>query len=183
MHERTTPQREVFMLSLATWTLAAAMAFSAAGRPVTAAALLDAPSRHVRTSDRTIRALIKAGYENSPTFAKLLKRLQRSDVYVYVEEVPRLPGALEGRLVILPPAHGTRYVRIQITRRGEPNDSIAVLGHELRHAVEVADAPDVVDAVGLAALYRRIGIDRGNNEFDTLEAQETGKRVLKELVA
>jgi len=171
------------MLSLATCSLAAALALGAAGTPLTADAVLDAPTRHVRSTTRAMARLLRSGYEHSPTFAALIARLQASDVYVYVEEVPRLPGALEGRLLILPPAHGVRYVRIQIALRGELNDSIAVLGHELRHAVEVADAPDVVDVNGLAALYRRIGIDRGNNEYDTLDAQETGRRVLKELIA
>lgn len=171
------------MLSLATWTTVVALALGSGVKPYDATDLLDASSRHVRTSDRGVRALIKTGYQHSPTFAALLARLQQSDVYVYVEEVPRLPGGLEGRLIVLPPSHGFRYVRIQITQRVTPSASIAVLGHELRHAVEVADASNVLDTVGLVALYRRIGIDRGNNEFDTIEAQETGRQVFKELVA
>lgn len=171
------------MLSLATWIVVAALSMGAGDKPITAASVLDAPTRHVRTTDRAIQGLLRSGYAHSPTFAALIARLERSDVYVYIQDVPRLPGALEGRLLILPPAHGVRYVRIQIALRGEPKDSIAVLGHELRHAVEVADAPGVMDASDLAALYRRIGINRGNNQFDTVEAQETGRQVLKELVA
>jgi hypothetical protein len=172
------------MLSLATWTMVAVMALGGArGVPPPAAPVLDSNSRHVRSTDRTIGKLLRDGYRHSPTFAALLERLEQSDVYVYVEDVPRLAGALEGRLLVLPPSHGFRYVRIQLARRGAPNDWIAVLGHELRHAVEVADDPHVLDTDSLIALYRRIGIDRGNNEYDTLEAQETGKRVLKELVA
>ena len=82
-----------------------------------------------------------------------------------------------------PPAHGFRYVRIQFTRHGAPSETIALIGHELRHAVEVAEATTVVDEPGLAALYRRIGVDHGHNLFDTLDAQETGRRVRTELVA
>ena len=169
------------MLALVTWTLAI-VALGNGAAPV-AGGFLDSPNRHVRTTDRTLRALIKDGYRHSPTFAALLARLERSDVYVYIEHVPRLPGAIEGRLLVLPPSHGFRYVRIQIAHRGAPNETIAVLGHELRHAVEVADAPEVVDTGSLVALYRRIGIDRGFNEYDTVAAQETGRRVLKELAA
>jgi hypothetical protein len=171
------------MLSLATWATALTLALGSAARPLDATALLDAPGRHVRTTDKSLRALLRTGYEHSTTFAALLQRLEQSDVYVYIEDVPRLPRALEGRLLVVPPAHGFRYVRIQITRRGTPNDTIAVLGHELRHAIEVADASGVVDTGALVALYRQIGIDRGNNEFDTIEAQETGRQVLRELVA
>jgi hypothetical protein len=170
------------MLSLATWATAVTLALGSAPRPFDATALLDAPGRHVRTTDKGLHALLRTGYRHSPTFAALLQRLEQSDVYVYIEDVP-LPRALEGRLLVLPPAHGFRYVRIQIALRGSPSESIAILGHELRHAVEVANASGVVDTNGLMALYRQIGIDRGNNEFDTIEAQQTGRQVLKELVA
>jgi len=173
------------MLSIVTGTMAFAMALAAGTAPLTAtaAAALESPTRHVRSADREMRKLLRTGFLESSTFAALILRLEQSDVIVYVEGVERLPGALEGRLIIHPPSHGFRYLRIQIAPRGTPNDTIAVLGHELRHAIEVAEARDVVDAVGLVALYRRIGIDRGNNVFETIEAQETGRRVLRELAA
>jgi hypothetical protein len=171
------------MLSLATWTMTAAMALSGGTTPAEAGILLDSPMRHVRAIDSAMRTLLRDGYYNSPTFAALLRQLEESDVYVYIEDVPRLPGALEGRLLVLPPSNGFRYVRIQIARRGGPNDSIAVLGHELRHALEVAEQPTVVDTQTLIALYRRIGIARGAHQFDTIAAQETGRRVLRELTA
>jgi len=171
------------MLSAVTWTLVIGMGLVPRSAPLNAAAVLDSPTRHVRTAASTTRSLLRTGFEQSPTFAALLRRLEQSDLLVYIEEVPRLNGALEGRLVMQPPAHGFRYVRIQFTRRGAPAETIAVIGHELRHAVEVAEATTVVDEPGLAALYRRIGVDHGHNLFDTLEAQETGRRVLKELVA
>ena len=170
------------MLSLASWTIAAVVALGG-GSTAGGDALLDSPARHVRTTNRAMTQLLRNGYHHSPSFAALLQRLEKSDVYVYIEEVPRLPNALEGRLLVVPPAHGTRYVRIQIVLRGGLNDSSAVLGHELQHAVEVAENPSVLDNDSLIALYRRIGIARGHNEYDTEEAQKMGRRVLKELVA
>lgn len=171
------------MLSTATWTLALTMGLVPRSEPLTAAAVLESPMRHVRAADRLTEKRLRTGFEQSPTFAALLRRLEQSDLVIYVEAVSRLPGALDGRLIIQPPAHGVRYVRIQFTQRGNPSETIAVIGHELRHAVEVADATTVVDERGLAALYRRIGIDSGNNLFDTTEARETGRRVLRELAA
>jgi len=171
------------MLSAVTWSLALAMGIVPRTIPLTAYDVLDSPLRHVRTESSTLRSYLRTGFEQSPTFASLLDRLERADVIVYVEDVPRLPGALEGRLIMPPPAHGVRYLRIQVARRGSSADTIALIGHELRHAVEVADASTVVDNQGLAALYRRIGVDHGNNLFDTAEAQEVGRRVLKELIA
>jgi hypothetical protein len=151
--------------------------------PLTESAVLEAPTRHIRTTDNSVRKMLRRGYRESPTFADLVARLQRSDVIVYIEDVPRLPGALEGRLMMLPRAHRHRYVRIQIALRGDSEDSVAVLGHELQHAVEVAEALDVIDQDGLAKLYQRIGVRGGEHIYDTLAAQQMGKTVRRELFA
>jgi hypothetical protein len=127
--------------------------------------------------------LLARGYRRSPTLAMLITQLQLSDVLVYIEELPRLPGALEGRLMMLPRAHDHRYVRIQIALRGAPEDSIALLGHELQHALEVAQAPDVSDQDALARLYQQIGIRGGAHQYDTMAAQEAGRTVRRELLA
>jgi hypothetical protein len=147
--------------------------------PTAESALLEAPTRHVRATDAPMRSALRRGYRQSPSFAGLLARLQQSDIYVYVEEVARLPDSLEGRLMMLPIAHGHRYVRIQVTTRGTPDDAIAVLGHELQHAVEVAE--DVVDQGTLARLYRRIGMRGGDHLYDTAAAQQMGRTVRREL--
>ena len=168
------------MLSIVPLLLSAVL-FAPAIEPFTETALLDAPTRRVRTTDHSVRKLLKRGYRQSSAFRAMVTRLQRSDVYVYVEEVPRLPGALEGRTMILPAAHGHRYVRIQIALRGSTEDAIALLGHELQHAVEIADAVEVTDEKGMEALYVRIGIRGGAHIYDTLAAQEMGRRVRREL--
>jgi len=154
-----------------------------AAAPITEGAVLDAPTRHIRTTDASIRRLLKRGFRGSHSFAALVRRIQRSDVYVYVEEVDRLPNALEGRMMMLPRAHEHRYVRIQISLRGDSEDAVAVLGHELQHAVEVAEALDVSDQDGLAKLYQRIGIRGGEHVYDTVAAQQMGKTVRRELFA
>ncbi|HYT66080.1 MAG TPA: hypothetical protein VEL51_06670 [Vicinamibacterales bacterium] len=147
----------------------------------TESSMLEAPTRHVRTMDRSIRSLMKRGFRHSPSFSALVAKLQHSDVLVYVEEVPRLAGALEGRLVMLPMAHGYRYVRIQIALRGSPDDSVAVLGHELQHAVEVAEAPEVQDQAGMMKLYERIGSRGGDHVYETAAAQQMARTVRREL--
>src|SRR5262245_37049675 len=113
--------------------------------PVPASVALDSPLRHVRGTIPYVDQLIKDGFHRSPTFAHLMSRIERSDVIVYVELVPTLPPAIEGRLLLMARAHDHRYLRIQIAARGMPDDTIALLGHELQHAAEVAEAPDVRD--------------------------------------
>jgi hypothetical protein len=168
------------MLSLASLLLSILVGGSPPA-PLTESAALEAPTRHVRTTNPAIGRLLARGYRRSPTFASLFTRLQHSDVFVYIEEVPRLPGALEGRLMMLPRAHDHRYVRIQIAMRGAPEDSIALLGHELQHALEVAEAPSVGDPEALASLYRRIGFGGGGHQYETVAAREMGRTVRREL--
>jgi hypothetical protein len=149
--------------------------------PLTEADVLDAPTRHIRSADRSVRTLLRRGFRQSRTLASLVTRLQRSDVIVYIEQLPDLPGAIEGRMMMLPRVNGYRYVRIQVALRGSPEDGIAVLAHELRHAVEVADAVEVIDSAGLSRLYQKIGVRIGAEIYDTDAAQDTGRIVRREL--
>src|SRR5436309_12923076 len=131
--------------------------FAIAIGPVESSATLESTARHVRTTDSYVTHLLKRGHSRSATFARLVSRLQDSDVIVYVEILPWLPDTMDGRLLLLPRAHAFRYVRVQITLRGGEDDAIALLGHELQHACEIADAPEVGNQTQLARLYERIG--------------------------
>jgi len=168
------------MLSFVPLVLSAMLAIPAAA-PLTESAVLEAPTRHIRAMDSSMRTLLKRGFRGSSAFASLVRRLQYSDVIVYVEEVPRLPGALEGRMMMMPVANGHRYVRIQIALRGAPEDWLAVLGHELQHAVEIAEAYDVRDPAGMIRLYERIGTRGGDHVYDTVAAQEMGRTVRRQV--
>ena len=55
-------------------------------------------------------------------------------------------------------------------------------GHELRHAVEIASTPSVVDGASMAQCYHRIGFNVSPylERFDTEDAVECGRRVLRE---
>jgi hypothetical protein len=152
--------------------------------PMTSAnLLLDSPARHIRTTNSYVWKLLKSGYARSPSFARLVSHLHTSDLYVQIEIVPQLPPALEGRLIHLARAHQVRYVRIQIALRGSAEDMIALLGHELQHATEVADAVGADDAAGLVALYQRIGMQHGEQQYDTVAAEEMGRTVRRELLS
>jgi len=149
--------------------------------PVPASAALESPSRHIRGTVAYVDRLLKGGFYRSPTFAQLVSRIEGSDVIVYVELVPKLPAPLEGRLLLMAEAHGHRYVRIQIAKRDTLEDTIALLGHELQHAAEVAEATDVVDQTRFEALFARIGLVSGDHRYETEEAVLAGRRVRKEL--
>jgi hypothetical protein len=151
-------------------------------RPLPADAMLASPDRHVRSVDARITKLLSDGTRRSPTFADLVTALHQTNVIVYVESSHALSPEIAGRILLQTVAGTQRYLRVQVRATLPPDQMISVIAHELRHALEVADDPAVVDDVGLTMLYQRIGhVTYGMQGFDTDAARETGKRVRTEL--
>ena len=152
--------------------------------PVPYGAMLTEPLRRVRAADEHIRRLLAEGLERSVTFGDLVAAVNASDVIVYIQRVERLAPSVAGQLMIVPVPNANRYLRIQVLNHLSPEETIALIGHELRHALEVAAAPDVRDQQGLIQLYQRIGERTGMaHSFDTRAAQNTGRRVRQELIS
>jgi hypothetical protein len=140
--------------------------------------------RHIRTTDQRLIRLVQDGVRASETFRRLVDRLNRSDVVVYLECSPGSQSS-DGRLTFISSVAGLRYVHVRVARLPAADVQIALIGHELQHAVEIADAPGVVDSRSLAREYQRIGflsprITPGVS-FDSDAAVEAGNRVLREL--
>lgn len=156
-----------------------------AGTPLgkeAAAALMAAEDRHVRPTDARLRHAVTDGLRRSATFAGMVQTLDHSDVIVYLETAPQMHASLAGRMLIAATASGARYLRIQIAPDIAGNELIALVGHELQHALEVARSPAVHDEASLAGLYRLIG-DRGSSahRYDTMAARQTARLVRSEL--
>ena len=144
--------------------------------------LLSSPNRRVRSMDPRIVELLEAGMQRSPTFAGLVRSVSATDVIVYIERVRELPRSLGGRLLLLPIASNQRYLRIQVRGDLPRPDLIALIGHELRHALEIAQEPTVRDNSALISLFQRIGRSgTDTHTFDTAAAQKAGWRVRQEL--
>ena len=77
---------------------------------------------------------------------------------------------------------GYRYLRVAITSSLSLDQRAAVLGHELRHALEVAES-HVSDAEEMRVLYTAIGhaAPGPKNTFETDAALEAGEQVWSEL--
>jgi hypothetical protein len=141
--------------------------------------------KHVRTTDPTLRELIRDARATSPTFRRLIARLERSDVIVYVSRHYDMSPALDGLLTFTANAGGVRYLSIRLAWDRPARRLVATLGHELQHAVEIADADDVVDEASLALAYERMGEPgslnvRASQTFETREAIDTGQQVWRE---
>jgi hypothetical protein len=151
---------------------------------VPVAALLAAPGRRVRSTDGRVAALLADGARRSPTFAALVAEIHRSDVIVYVQASFALPAGLSGRLQLQGATGTGRYLRVEVRAAMNRDEMIAVIAHELRHALEVAADRTVVDDAALLALYRRIGhASHSARGFDTEAANTIGRRVRDELAA
>lgn len=111
----------------------------------------------------------------------MVDRLDASDVVVHVVyDYDPTPG-VAGHLTFAALAGGVRYVRIAIAPRLNANDLLAILGHEFRHAVEIADEPAVVDQTSMALFYAKVGERRRTGErcptLDTAAAVAAGERI------
>lgn len=149
-----------------------------------AAATLTSPMRRIRSPEPRVVAMLAYGATRSRTFADLVWQVHRSDVIVYVESSFALPHGTKGRMLLQNAGGRTRYVRVQVQASLHRDDMIAVIAHELRHALEVAADSSVVDDATLMALYRRIGhVTTGTKNFDTDAAVMIGRQVRNELAA
>jgi hypothetical protein len=131
----------------------------------------DASLHHVRSTDPRILSLIKSGLTRSETFRHLVATLDGSDVIVYVE--PKLTRqALKGYLAHNIVANGGyRYLRIAVEINGSVRRLVALLAHELQHAVEVAQDSDARDPEGLERMFDRLAVKFGCGSTTCYETQ------------
>jgi hypothetical protein len=140
----------------------------------------------IRTTDRRLHALVRDGMRSSETFRALVDRLERSDVVVYLRCERDASTHVSGRLTFVSAVGGLRYVMVRLRPLSSRTQQLAIMAHELRHAVEIADAPTVVDDITLGVEYQRIGhVNRWSHTaglaFDSQAAIRAGADVLREL--
>lgn len=155
-------------------------------RPSVADAIPDPLLRpNIRITDPWLRRLVEAGVSQSPTFRSLVERLDGSDVVVYMQMSTLSSSDIAGRMTFLSSVGGLRYVVIRLAPLRSVVQQLAMIGHELQHAVEVADNTGIVDAETLYREYLRIGYLNGTTvsgiAVDTKAAMNAGGRIADEL--
>jgi hypothetical protein len=145
------------------------------------------PSPHVRSTDPDLVAALAQGTRASATLRRLVDTLEASDVIVYLTFDRNPSPQLAGHISLTTTAGERRYLRISIDPRTVGCQRFALLGHELQHAVEIAESRMVTDDATLTALYRRIGFKSGGSRrgecFDSVGAILAGQIVQKEVLA
>jgi hypothetical protein len=146
-----------------------------------AADATDTGSR-VRSSSATIRLLCQEAEQQSALFSALVAELNQSDVVVYIEPYARLSYGLAGAVnhdVVN--RGGVRYVRVLVSPLDGAVRTIGLIAHELQHVVEIARAPEAIDAQSVQHLFQRIGFVRPGHSYETAQAQINERIVLAEI--
>jgi hypothetical protein len=141
---------------------------------------------HVRALTPEGRALVEELADRSATVRGLIDRLQTSNVIVYVRHQTLEDGGLDGRTGLLGASPTHRFLVVELACGRSYLTQLVTLAHELRHAVEIAEAGDVFDVRTLAAHYERIGqrMSRsvGRQTFETRGAADAAAQVRRELL-
>jgi len=148
-------------------------------RPARAGEISYAPQ--LRCLDADAARLLARAVALSPSVRSLVSKIEQSDLVVYIRMDDRLTRYW-GATTFMAAAAGLRYVMVGLTPRAYDDDLVAMLGHELQHVVEIADATNVRDVAALETLYRRIGwAGAFGNEYETAAAVDIGRQVAREV--
>ena len=162
--------------------VAATVSAASRGHGTPAADPSQPPASPIRSHHlRILNAIDDAG-RRSATFRNLVERLNRSDVIVYIESGRCGTAQVMSCIAVASTAGSYRYLRVTIDTNHSFQLITSEIAHELQHAVEIADAPDVVDGATLRALFRRIGAtSAGRDIYETTNARAVAARVSLEL--
>lgn len=171
-------------MELRAWTLAILVV---CGMPIPGFAQApDPPLWRVRAGDAVVLRQFHDGLRRSATFRQIVLALEQSNVIVYVTRGVCDAGRIAGCLLrFVHVSGGDRYLRIVVSVAASEDRILSIVGHELQHAQEVADAETVTDGVSMLTLFRRIGLrecrDVRGECYETKAAIDAEDAILKEL--
>jgi hypothetical protein len=157
--------------------------FGAAAAAAEDAAAIEWNRARVRSEDAVLTAIVHRAVESSKTFRALITKIDSTNGIVYIHEAkcPRsMAACLFQRIELL----GTnRVLRIAVTpsRRGE-TEIAASIGHEMQHAWEVLQRPDVDSDEEMLSVWAA-GLRLATEPYETDEAIQAGLRVRRELAS
>lgn len=134
------------------------------------------PTARVRPQGARAASIVTAAAAQSPTVQRLIDRLEAGDVIVYIDLRRDLAPGMAACLTWMAATDTRRIVRVSIRKGLRAADAVGMLAHELEHAVEVLEHPEVRSGQALRELYARIGHATSSNgrHFDTARAIATG---------
>jgi hypothetical protein len=131
---------------------------------------------HLRPQGARAAYWLREAMRLSPTVRRLAARIEQSDVIVYLDISRALDQGVSACLTWMADTATRRIVRATFRAELTTLQAIALLAHELSHAVEVIEHPEVRSDTALLGLYARIGHRTAANglRWDTAEAIAVG---------
>jgi hypothetical protein len=166
-----------------------AVLLCAASTPTMAAISVDDHACHgvecsvgarVRSSDAYLRAMIEEAARRSPTFRRLIVTIEATNGIVYVEHGNCLHGVRACLALDVTRAGDYRILRVTVDARQPDWHVMPLIGHELRHALEVLNDPGLVDGPRVFLFYAQHH-NAKDQPFETDAAVETEDAVRKDL--
>lgn len=136
----------------------------------------NAAGDRLRPQGDRVAQWLREAQRRSPTVRRLVERIERSDVIVYLDVNRGLAPNVAACLTWMAATSSRRIVRASFRMNLGVNDAIAMVAHELQHVVEIIDHPEVRSTGTLLDLYTRIGHATGTNglRWDTADAVALG---------
>ncbi len=159
--------------------LFALVALATTGQTAVTAPL--APLPHIRPLDAVATDLVSTGARASSTLTHLMDALDRAPGLVVYVSTTTEPDH-RGSIVFVSRASNVTYLLVRVCTRQGGSDRVAVLAHELEHAVEISQAiPPVTSDADLQRLYAGIGVDSRGQHLESRAAVRAEQAVHREL--
>ncbi len=138
----------------------------------------------VRVLDPVAAAMLAQAVERSAIVRALVHQLQHSNMIVHIEATRNLPSGIGGITRFVASRGEYRYLRISLSLWLPPADRVAIVGHELQHALEVAQSLSV-NAAEVRKWFETSGfrVRVSHDLFETSAALQIEKRIRQELRA
>ena len=138
------------------------------------------PMPRVRSTNPAIAAALVTGQERSPTLRSLVRTIEATDGIVYVEHGRCGHGVPACLSLSVSSGGGFRLLRILVDEAADLVSLVSVIGHELRHAIELLSEPEVKTWANAYMYYlREAPTLRG--VFETSAAVNAGAAVERDL--
>jgi hypothetical protein len=139
---------------------------------------------HLRPASASSQAIVASSLERSLIVSSLAEQLKATDVVAYVVAAPQSVAGRDSGIQFLGRSKAQRFMVITINSALPEDRQIALVGHELQHAVDMSRSKWVTDQERMGQYFTRLGWRIGDAPgFETLAAMRTERKVEKELNA
>ena len=138
----------------------------------------------VRALDPIAVTMLAQAVERSAIVRELVHELEHSKMIVHIEATRNLPSGIGGTTRFVASRGEYRYLRISLSVWLPPADRVAIIGHELHHAVEVGRS-HAASAAEVRRWFETSGfrVSVSDDLFETSAALQVENKIRQELRA